>query len=367
MHSLINVIVLGLLLAALSLIVRAESHAEELTIMTWDEIDESLQEHPPGFTDIDAREKLLRAVDERVLLEFGDRTVNEALSGEHAELSAFYRRQVDRGLDALETTEITNGVGVWKFYSSSVVLKSANGILAIDFCQGPIPYELTEAEHIPHGIHWTAQQRRRLAMVVNVLLVTHWHTDHNDGATMKLLANRGKPIMVAADMKAMADRINPAAGMTVADFSKPMKVGPCEIRVLKSYQFMGLGSTIPDPLPEPGPGDPENNVYLIRMGGLTFLVAGEGYDTLEDWLRAAKEEGWDLNVVFSTGFKPSADSIFRVYPDVLHIPVHDHEFTHPDGGNPFRWHYEDRERIRRRRKLILVWGEHFLLTEDLFR
>jgi hypothetical protein len=50
----------------------------------------------------------------------------------------FYRRRIDRCLDALESTRVEQGVHLFKLYSSSIILKSAQGTVSIDFCQGPV-------------------------------------------------------------------------------------------------------------------------------------------------------------------------------------------------------------------------------------
>lgn len=96
------------------------------------EIEQMLQSHPPAWEHGTARAAIAGGLDRQVTVQVRDAMTDE----ERARLQPlleFYRRRVDVGLDALEHTPVSAGVLVVKFYSSSLVLKSAAGIVALDF------------------------------------------------------------------------------------------------------------------------------------------------------------------------------------------------------------------------------------------
>jgi len=105
--------------------------------MTFAEIERALRDRPPAWEHGDVRASIAAALDQHVTVQVRDEMTDEERT-QLQPLLQFYRRRVDVGLDALERTPVQGGVLIVKFYSSSVVLKSDAGTVAVDFCQGPV-------------------------------------------------------------------------------------------------------------------------------------------------------------------------------------------------------------------------------------
>ncbi|MBM4091654.1 MAG: hypothetical protein FJ276_19835, partial [Planctomycetes bacterium] len=103
----------------------------------FEEIGQALRDFPPAWEHGEARAAIAASLDRQVAVQVRDGMTDEDRT-QLRPLLEFYRRRVDVGLDVLEQTPVTDGVLVVKFYSSSLVLKSAAGTVAVDVCQGPI-------------------------------------------------------------------------------------------------------------------------------------------------------------------------------------------------------------------------------------
>jgi L-ascorbate metabolism protein UlaG (beta-lactamase superfamily) len=286
-------------------------------------------------------------------------------------LLEFYRRRVDAGLEALERTRVTDGVLVVKFYSSSLVLKSAAGTVAVDFCQGPINNggEPETRDDRRMGFFWTVEQRDRLARLVDVSLITHRHHDHADYSLSRRLVARGKPVVGPSQLKALWKDL--ADGITVPQNGQGQQVGPAEIYTLLGRQY---SRSVPgaDGQREGVPGaDPvretESVVYLLRVGGIVFLQGAENHVPAGEWLERGIAQGWVPDVVLSVGQyqgQRSVDAVLRQRPPAFRIPVHDYEMMHEGGGNRTGPWFTGpgRQAFDRRKAMPLFWGESYHLT-----
>ena len=157
---------------------------------------------------------------------------------------SFYRNQVDKGLETLEQTQVKEGVHIFKFYSSSLILKSRDGTIAIDFCQGPVgnDYKLESysnegepesSDYFKTDFFMTQQQRDRLAKQVDVYLITHPHQDHTDYSLAKRMSEMGKPIVGPEQLRYKWEDLS--ENITVPGYFKKQKIGPCEILSQSGY------------------------------------------------------------------------------------------------------------------------------------
>lgn len=102
--------------------------------MTLEQIEQALRDYPPAWEHGEARAAIAGSLDRAITVQVRDGMTDEDRA-KLQPLLEFYRRRVDVGLDVLEQTPVTDGVLVVKFYSSSLVLKSAAGTVAVDFSQ----------------------------------------------------------------------------------------------------------------------------------------------------------------------------------------------------------------------------------------
>jgi len=340
--------------------------------MTLEEIEAAIRAYPPRDDHWTPRRQIALSLDKLVQVQVRDGLREEELAS-LLPLRDFYRRRVDAGLDRLERTTVTQGVHVFKFYSSSVVLKSAEGTVAVDFCQGPVNNgaEPERSDARKTGFYWTPEQRDRLARLVDVSLITHRHHDHADYSLSKRLLERGKTVVAPAQLgkiwKDLAGRI------TVPDYGKVQKIGPVELTTMLGCQYsqnrpVGDGpqregyANTKDP-----EADSETIPYLFRVGGLVFIQAGENHVPADEWLKKGIELGFMPDVRMSVGqFQGarSVDSVLKGMPPCFTLPLHEYEMTHGGGGNRMGKLFPDPVAGRKPRSLPLFWGEDFPLTRD---
>lgn len=343
--------------------------------MSWDEIDRAMEDYPPSFEHGQERLKILQSMDN--LIRYSVKHVSDEdrprLKPWLEEMVPFYRRRVDRGLDALETTRVDRGVRLFKFYSSSVILKSAQGTVSLDFCQGPVNNsgEPEEADIYQSGFYLTPEQRDRLAAQVDVALMTHRHHDHADFSLARRLAAADKPVIGPAQLKTHWPDL--AGGITVPEYETVERFGPCEIFTQFGYQF-ATSRTGPDGQrygmhhPDGPERSSETVRYLVRLGGITFLQSAESHTEAYDWLQKADSLGWHVDVLFKPGQYQGGRSVMRYLKgrDYFQVPIHEYELMHHNGGNRTAHLLEggNRNAFDRRRSMPLLWGEDFLVVTE---
>ncbi len=323
------------------------------------EIEASLTEHGPSISNIDARGEIAKQLDEQVRIKVSSRMSDEEVRS-LIPLRDFHLRRIDRALDDLERAEVKEGVQLFKFYSSSVLIKSPSGVVAIDFQEGPIPDNRVEPEESRvgrrTGFHWTPEQRDRLARLVDVSLITHKDYDHASYSLAKRLVEMGKPVIVPEQLRSWWRDLSER--LTVPPYETPYRVGPVEIFVMQGRQL------------DSGEGR-ETNVYLAKVNGIVFLQAAENGVPISGGLEKGIAAGFRPDVCFSLGASEGQRSIAAVLDKTgptFRIPIHEYEMTHGGGGNRTgSWYSANRRKlIRRGLAMPLFWGENFQLVPSMF-
>jgi L-ascorbate metabolism protein UlaG (beta-lactamase superfamily) len=342
--------------------------------MTLAEIERALAASPPAWEHGDARAAIAASLDKLIDVQVRDAMTDEDRA-KLQPLVEFYRRRVDQGLDALERTPVTEGARVFKFYSSSLVLKSAQGTVAVDFCQGPVNNggEPNSRDARRTGFYWTPQQRDRLARLVDVSLITHRHHDHADYSLSQRLKARDKPVVGPAQLMSLWKDL--ARGIQVPNYGQVEHVGPVEVyamlgRQCAKSQIDPSGQRVGLPNRDNPAADSESVVYLFRLGGIVFLQAAENHVPAGDWLERGVQLGFCPDVVLSVGQfqgQRSVDALLRQRGPAFRIPVHEYELTHDGGGNRTSIWFtgSGRRALEQHRSMPLFWGESFLLTRTL--
>ena len=344
-----------------------------LPSMTFAEIERSLRDRPPAWEHGDVRASIAAALDQQVTVQVRDEMTDEERT-QLQPLLQFYRRRADVGLDALERTPVQGGVLIVKFYSSSVVLKSDAGTVAVDFCQGPVNNrsEPETRDNRRTGFFWTTGQRDRLARLVDASIITHRHHDHADYSLSRRLVAQGKPVVGPPQLKELWKDL--AAGIAVPRFGHIERIGPAEVYTMLGRQYPEShadASGQREGLPSDDPAaDTESIVYLVRVGGIVFLQGAENHVPAGEWLQQGIAQGLTPDVILSVGQyqgQRSVDAMLRQRSPTFRIPVHEYELMHERGGNRTSpWLTgAGRKAFDQQRSMPLFWGESFLLTRDL--
>jgi L-ascorbate metabolism protein UlaG (beta-lactamase superfamily) len=308
--------------------------------MSLAEISAALEAYPPGWQNGDERAKIMASLDRLINIQI-HRNLTDKDRARLNPIQKFYRKRVDIGLDKLDRTRVAGGVHVFKFYCSWFVMKSAQGTVAVDFCQGPINNggEPATRDEYRSGFYMTPAQRDRLARLVDVSLITHRHHDHSDYSLSKRLAVQSKIVVGPAQLKTLwkdlPTRTPPTCGTA-------QKFGPVEIFTMLGSQcsqnvLSGIGTErIGVPNKDDSSKDAETVVYLFRLGGIVFIHNGENHFPADAWLQQGIAAGFTPNMRLSLGQfqgERSLRSVLQAMKPLFWLPLHEYEMTHDRGGN----------------------------------
>ena len=277
-----------------------------------DHIDTALVASPARLdaSSFDLRLDILARLDQRL---------SRADSESDPEVIAYYRQRVDRVLDELEGSRVTEGVVLWKLYSSGFLVKTPLATIGVDLCEGPNE-DMYGRERMPFRL--TDAQRLRLADAVGYAFHTHHHYDHLSHALATRMAERGTPIFVTRQHARLWQDESFAGRLRVLEpEGESVAVGPLHVRAYHGRQ-----------------GSDECHAFLIRTdSGVGIWTKGDIYDGDEyaGYLRHLAGTGEAMHLyVSSTWTKRGVDIIDetrRVF-DPVFIPAHEWEFTHRTTG-----------------------------------
>jgi len=282
------------------------------------------------------------------------------------EFCDYYLRRMNKALDEAANTRVTSGAVIWKLYSSGVLIKTPDGVFAIDVVEGPFAAASTKMPETQPGytFYWTEQMRAKFASLVDVLFVTHGHFDHVCYSLIIQMAQAGKTVIVPEQIKKQwyetkpfADRIKvvqPDTDQAVAGFTFRTFDGVQYMSTDENGKFISTKS------------DAQNNVYLIRDSrGTTFLHNGDNRGaSWEDWFDKALADGWKPDIWFWIPHdSPQIYTQLEKKADFIYIPVHEYELAHkPDSNIHYLMDYYEmmgRQRFLNNRCVLMSWGERF--------
>jgi hypothetical protein len=339
-------------------------------------IARALEAYPPDWSNGEPRANIFASLDKIVSVQV-KKGWTEAERARLKPIRDFYRQRVDMGLDKLEKARVAHGVQVFKFYSSSYVLKSSAGTVAMDFCQGPVNNagepEVRDEEQ--SGFYWTPVQRDRLARLVDVSIITHGHHDHSDYSLSKRLLAQGKIVIGPSQLKTLWKDLAPK--LTSPEFGQVQTFGPIQMYTLLGSQYSqnqpaseGSKERMGVPGQDPSKRDYETVVYLFRIGGIVFLQGGENHVPGEAWLKQGVALGFKPNVRLSLGQFQGERSLSTLLKDMkpmFHLPLHEYELKHDGGGNRLGHLLQgnNRRTFDEHHSMPMAWGEEFLLTREM--
>jgi len=309
-------------------------------------------------------------------------------------LAAFYQGRIDKALDAIEHVPAPEqGAMVWKMYSSGFVVKTKEICFSVDVVEGPVQSELATAEQMNartepmlagggrrvHQVklHWTPEQRRKFAGLVDAHFVTHRHYDHASFTLVGELLAGAKTVVAPRDLKELYVNAGmpKAEDIVIPDYSGPNTIAGMQMLVFLGYQDRyrveevdGEQRWVWNENP------PMNNVYVFQAGGLSIMHNGDcrGYDQeFYPWLVGLMHTEWEPDVCLLIEYFRNARKTVQNLYDPFIIPCHELELGHVriDDAGEMHLHvsgYTSRlrgyaGRIREAKAAVMTWGEALLL------
>jgi hypothetical protein len=309
-----------------------------------DHLREALLKTPATPVNIARRRSLLASLDaclEQPDSEYSDRVIK------------YYQAMIDHALDEIATEEVNEGVVVWKFYSSSMVIKTPKMVFGIDLIGPDYFGSATRA-----GLGMSPLQRTRLAKLVDISFHTHAHGDHIERPLTDEFLKAGKMVVVPEDIQKKWGDKNAAAKFTVLapEAGRKHAVGSLKVEVLSSWQLDSSGKQ----------WCPCNAYLVTTDSGVNVLFKGDinyGTDLLA-WLNQVKAGHGRVDLYVSSplfwmggGGIPEIEALFNP----LIIPGHEFEFGHRPNGSPGpgTQSYTSNLNGFGKRGVILSWGEKF--------
>lgn len=204
-------------------------------------------------------------------------------------------------LSQLKTTHPEEGMAVWKIYNMGVILRTPSHTVAIDIST-------------PSLNDWSREDYKLLAEQVDIIFLTHPHSDHYIQGVIEEMSAAGKPVVLPCHLPFTKEM----ESVIVLDKSNETPINIAGIDVLN---FMGdQGEKIPC------------NIYLLDIEGIRVIHNGDNYDR-EQEAKISNYPAANL-IIASTWNKiqsiltaamsaPGADKAGQ-----LLIPAHENELNH---------------------------------------
>lgn len=144
--------------------------------------DEALLSNPPDYPPSIERQEALMILDGPLHLVAANR---------YRSVHEFLVRRLEKTIEEIETTSVKTGLMVWRIYGSGFVIRSATRTIGTDIVRG---WVLRDGSPEWYGI--PKDLAARLVKQLDVLTVSHEHTDHIDPLVRDLAFEQGIPVIV---------------------------------------------------------------------------------------------------------------------------------------------------------------------------
>lgn len=280
--------------------------------------------YPPTQDNARVRERILK------LLDYPLHMNNHSQEAPDAEKSAFYKvaqTYVNASLEAtakaLTHTRTKEGIDLFQVYNMGIILRSRDHTVGIDLSRNP---------HLPEAYPTHSSQMVDLLVEqLDLLLLTHPHSDHYWPELMQAMARAGKPVILPCAPERIG--LDPKDAYVVMDKDQDYynRLG------LEIHSFMGnQGSTTPC------------NVYVLDLGGLRIVHSGDNYSPEAEALVATR---LPVHMVLAAAWNAPQrllDVVLRQgsHTPPLFVPLHINELEHSvDHRESYRELYHRPDRL----------------------
>jgi len=161
-------------------------------------------------------------------------------------IGGFYQRFMTRALEQIAAPVTGGELRVWKMYNMGFVVKTADCCVAFDIHPG--------ARMRPP---LSGRQLADLAGLVDVVVVSHPHWDHQHRGFIRRMLRAGKTVLLPGRRRPGGDPPNVFRSRHALD--EPVRVGPLRLRGYRGWQRFFV----------------RNHVHLLEIGGYRVVHTGD--------------------------------------------------------------------------------------------
>lgn len=284
-------------------------------------VEQALKDAAPAVNAGPARQSALEKL---------DGWIGQPNSERSPELIAYYRAVVDRVIAGLRAEAPKTGIRIYQLYSSSVILHSAQCVVAIDLDQGPNKdlHKTPEEEGVAFCM--TDAQIDALTERIDYSFHTHEHSDHIDYEITRALLTRGKTVITTESAKKMwADEPWSEKIVTLKQtLGRGEEVGPLSVNVLWDHQWNNA---------EHASGTPCHAYVITYPDGITVATKGDINCALQlyGWLQVLAQKDCAIDAICGSSIywkgvtlTAQIDALFTP----IWLPGHNWEFEHRSEG-----------------------------------
>ena len=120
-----------------------------------------------------------------------DGVLHDVYAPHRPPVQLFYKNRMQKAIEEIEQTEITDGARIWKLYDHGFVIRTQSVTLGFDLIRGAssgaegFPIEMCDME--------------RLIKQCDVLFISHQHRDHAEEWVAQSFIDQGKPVVAPSD------------------------------------------------------------------------------------------------------------------------------------------------------------------------
>jgi L-ascorbate metabolism protein UlaG (beta-lactamase superfamily) len=269
-----------------------------------------------------------------------DNVLHEEKAASRPAVHEFLQNQIKNAVDEIRSEKVKKGAVIWKLYNHSFVVKTKSTTIGFDIQRGLAGES---------GLSLTKELMQPLIDVVDVLFISHYHSDHTDEWIAEKFLEQGKfvisPPEVFASSTIYSKILHPDR-----DNQKMQELAlPSKGVSLKFVNHPGHQGT-----------DILNNVYLVfTPEGYSFAQTGDQSNQKDfEWIDRVGDSH-RVDVLFPNCWTSNPARLAKGFRPKLIITGHENEMGHTiDHREPF-WLNANRWSEILTPRIQMAWGEKF--------
>lgn len=144
--------------------------------------NEALLKNPPSLKETNQRKMAL------LLL---DNVLHEEKAAFRPAVQSFLKQRIELAVTEISNVKISRGAMIWKLYDHAFVVKTASTTIGFDIQRG-----------VPNIEGFTLSKEIMLQLInqLDILFVSHYHSDHADPWIAETMIHQGKPVVTPPDV-----------------------------------------------------------------------------------------------------------------------------------------------------------------------